>query len=452
MIDSAKLQALEDDLNHFDAQVRSQAVHQLVKLVQNGDIQVAPERDVVNMHCHTFFSFNAFGYSPSGLAWLAKKNGYKLIGIVDFDTLDGVDEFFNACDTLGVRGSAGMETRVFIPEFSDREINSPGEPGVSYYMGAGFISSDVPQEVKPILENLANRLEKRNKRIIRLLNDFLEPLSIDYEANVLPLTPGINATERHIVGAYVQAAQQQLSALTEFWANKLSLSHEETKELIKNRAAFQNTIRKKLMKKGGIGYITPTAETFPNVEEVNKLTTSCGALPCFAWLDGTSQGEQDIHELLDLLIGKGVAMMNIIPDRNWNIPDDDLRKRKVNNLYEIVEIAQNLDLPIIVGTEMNSFGQRLIDDFSAPELQPLNQIFLDGAYFIYGHTVMQRVGGFGFLSTWAQTHFSDRKSKNIFYQKVGRLFPPEVQPDALAKELGKDPTSESVLEKIKSLE
>jgi len=40
-----------------------------------------------------------------------------------------VDEFLSACEIAGVRGSAGMETRVFIPEFADREINSPGEPG-----------------------------------------------------------------------------------------------------------------------------------------------------------------------------------------------------------------------------------------------------------------------------------------------------------------------------------
>jgi len=52
-----------------------------------------------------------------------------LIGIVDFDVLDGVDEFLAACEVAGVRGSAGVETRVFIPEFATHEINSPGEPG-----------------------------------------------------------------------------------------------------------------------------------------------------------------------------------------------------------------------------------------------------------------------------------------------------------------------------------
>ena len=77
------------------------------------------------MHCHTFFSFNAYGHSPTSLAWLAKRRGFKLMGIVDFDVLDGVGEFLDACEVVGVHGSAGIETRVFLPEFATREINSP---------------------------------------------------------------------------------------------------------------------------------------------------------------------------------------------------------------------------------------------------------------------------------------------------------------------------------------
>ena len=36
------------------------------------------------MHCHTFFSFNAYGYSPTGLAWLAREQGWPLMGLIDF--------------------------------------------------------------------------------------------------------------------------------------------------------------------------------------------------------------------------------------------------------------------------------------------------------------------------------------------------------------------------------
>ena len=117
------------------------------------------------------------------------------------------------------------------------------------------------------------------------------------------------------------------------------------------------------MKRGGVGYAQPGPDTFPNIDEVNRLIVACGALPCAAWLDGTTSGEQAIEELLELLISKGAAALNIIPDRNWNISDPEMRRIKVKKLYEVVELAQKLDLPLNVGTEMNSYGQRLVDDF-----------------------------------------------------------------------------------------
>jgi hypothetical protein len=64
--------------------------------------------------------------------------------------------------------------------------------------------------------------------------------------------------------------------------------------LLADSAKFQNLVRAKLMKRGGVGYIEPTPATFPTVQEVNQITLACGAIPCAAWLDGTSQGEQDI--------------------------------------------------------------------------------------------------------------------------------------------------------------
>ena len=102
---------------------------ELVALAERGEAPCEPVQDVVNLHCHTFFSFNAYGHSPASLAWLAKKRGFAAVGIVDFDVLDAVDEFLAACDLAGVRGSAGIETRVFIPEFATRRDQLAGRAG-----------------------------------------------------------------------------------------------------------------------------------------------------------------------------------------------------------------------------------------------------------------------------------------------------------------------------------
>jgi hypothetical protein len=416
--------SLEERLNHFDPNVRKVALTQLVDLSNNGAIAIAPLRDVANMHCHTFYSFNAYGYSPSALAWLAKKNGYRLMGIVDFDVLDGVNEFLDACQLLEVRGSAGMETRIYLPEFSTREINSPGEPGVSYYMGVGFTTNHDPSEALPILTDLSKRAEHRLRLMVSRLNDFFSPVSIDYDEELLPLTPGGNPTERHLVQAYLYAAERVKPDLVSFWSEKLSLPFSQVDEKIKDKADFQNLVRSRLMKQGGAGYIDPSPDTFPTVGEVNHLTLACGAIPCIAWLDGTSQGEQDIEELLELLMAQGAAALNIVPDRNWNIPDRRIHDQKVKKLYEIVELANDLDLPLNIGTEMNSFGQRILDDFDAPELQQVRRAFLDGAHFVYGHTVMQRTIDLGYQSQWAKMHLPARNDRNQFYTQMGYKIPP----------------------------
>src|SRR5512143_930341 len=92
----SRIASLEADLSNFDPAVRANALRDLADLTRQGEVSVEPERDIANMHCHTFFSFNAYGHSPSSLAWLARRQGFALLGIVDFDVLDGVDEFLEA--------------------------------------------------------------------------------------------------------------------------------------------------------------------------------------------------------------------------------------------------------------------------------------------------------------------------------------------------------------------
>jgi hypothetical protein len=392
--------------------------------MDQGSVRLEPESDLVNMHCHTFFSFNAYGHSPSSLAWLGRRRGFKLMGIVDFDVLDGVDEFLAACDLVGLRGGAGIETRVFIPEFASREINSPGEPGVCYHMGIGFTTGRVPEQAAGILADLRERAVRRNRIVVQRLNAHLDPVSVDYERDVLPLSPGGTPTERHIVLAYARAAERQVPDPARFWADRLAVATDQVASIIPDPARFQNLIRARLIKGGGVGYIEPDPDMFPSVEELHALTVACGALPCAAWLDGTSEGERAIQELLELLIGKGVVAMNIVPDRNWNIPDPEVRRLKVQKLYEVVELAQALALPLNVGTEMNSFGQKVVDSFDAPELAPVRQAFIDGACFVYGHTVLQRVLGLGYQSQWAAGQFESRRQRNEFYTRLGYLVPP----------------------------
>ena len=415
---------LTAQLDHFDPDLRRFALVSLCQMADAGKIQTNQQQVISNLHCHSFFSYNGYGYSPTRLAWLGRKSGIRFMGVVDFDVLDAVDEFLDACEIAGVRGTAGIETRVFIPEFSDVEINSPGEPGVAYHMGTGFTTSRESGDAQTAMRNLRERASERNQDMLARINQFLAPLAVDYTADVLPLTPAGNATERHIVQVLAEKAELTRPDPAAFWAEKLKMAQNEIAQVMQDTNRLHDLLRTKLMKLGSVGYVQPTPDSFPTVEELHAAVEACGALPCCAWLDGTSPGEQRMQELLELLVDRGVRAINIVPDRNWNISNPDDKKVKLDNLYQIVEIAQYLDLPVLVGTEMNKFGQKIVDDFDAPELQPLKSAFIKGAYTIYGHTQLARYWNIGYQSAWADAHFKQRKDRNDFFEKAGKIIPP----------------------------
>ena len=168
----------------------------------------------------------------------------------------------------------------------------------------------------------------------------------------------------------------------------------------------------------------PTADTFPKVEDFFAWTRSCGAVPLESWLDGTSRGEEDGKALLELSREKGAMGLNIIPDRNWNIRNPEIKALKYNKLKEIVQIADQMDFPIQIGTEMNKAGLPFADDLEGEYLKPFKNSFINGAKILIGHAVLQRFAGFSYSSAEADDFFNHNlKLKNEFFASVGELPP-----------------------------
>ena len=53
------------------------------------------EHENVNLHFHSFYSYNAEYWSPTRIAWESKKKALYASGIIDFDVLSGLEEFFS---------------------------------------------------------------------------------------------------------------------------------------------------------------------------------------------------------------------------------------------------------------------------------------------------------------------------------------------------------------------
>ena len=163
--------------------------------------------------------------------------------------------------------------------------------------------------------------------MIERVNAYLDPVKLDFDRDVAPLTPSGNATERHLCEAYERKAVEVFpdpARRSAFWTERLGGAPPES-------AKLQGLIRAKTMKQGGVGYVAPDRGSFPEMAKMNRFVAEAGAIPTVAWLDGSSAGERRMDEFVDIAIASGAAALNVIPDRNYTpgAPDD-----KVKNLYD----------------------------------------------------------------------------------------------------------------------
>jgi hypothetical protein len=424
------------ELDAFEADARMDALRQ--RVAQSGTVDVAAGN--VNMHMHSFFSYNATGWSPSHLVCAAAEAGLYGVGLCDFDVLDGLEEFLAAGRAVGMRSAVHLETRAYLSEYAEHDISSPGEPGVTYIMGGAFPRLPDPgsHQAKQ-LAALREGARTRNEALIDRISAKVPALTLDYEGEVMPLTPSGNATERHIVSAYVDRAAAQCEspdALAAFWSDLLEQDPADVTSLLGNRPGLEEAVRSRLAKRGGLGYSAPSQDTFPSVDTFLKWVADCDAIPMITWLDGTSTGEANPRELCECLCAKGAVALNIVPDRNWNISDPDVRAIKIANLKAIMDVATDLGLPVNIGTEMNKLGLPFVDDLDGEVLGQYKEVFLEGARIMVGHTLLARYAAFPYAGPAAASAFPDVQTRNRFFDGIGGLSALSEAQDDLLTEMG----------------
>jgi hypothetical protein len=272
------------------------------------------------------------------------------------------------------------------------------------------------------LQELKRTSQQRNIELTHRVNKLLEPLVIDYDKDVLPLTPNGNATERHLCQAYALKAEKMFTdreTLTQFWTQKLGCSANDLD--VPGGAKLLGEIRKKTMKKGSAGYVQPDKGSFPTMAQVNKFIIEAGGIPTLCWHDGMSEGEKEEEKLLEIAMNSGVRAFSVIPNPVYTPRNP---RKKLENLYKIIEFVDNMGLPIVSGTEMNNYGQTFVDDFESKELSLLVPVFLKGGHIIYAHSAMQRQASLGYMSQWAKQAFKSRADKNTFFERLGGLLNP----------------------------
>jgi len=372
-----------ENLSNFDTGIRKKALLEIAEMVKTGQVKRSEVlKPWINLHLHTFHSYNYNNWSPARLVFEGWRTGLEYTGTVDFDTLAGLEETLVAGKLFGTRVTGGFEVRVFIEEMTDKVINSPKEPGIYYLCGKGFKNvPDRDSESGRFFLSLLEISQRRNKQVIARVNDYLKDLYVDYAGDVLPLTPSGNPTERHIIEAYVKKTEVVCGKKVDrFWSRVLSMPEEKVARMrLESRADFYESLRRVLIKYGGPGYIQPERESFPLFDDTVRMIEQAGGIPTGTWLDGTNPGESDPELLVSFLQSKGIKVITIIPDRNYNIPDPDEKKIKVQKLNEFMTVCRKKEVPVVCGTEMNRYGQPFVDDFNSPVLSPYLSYFLSSA-------------------------------------------------------------------------
>ncbi len=164
---------------------------------------------------------------------------------------------------------------------------------------------------------------------------------------------------------------------------------------------------------------------YPSVADFFKAVAASGGIPCVFWRDGTTEGEADPGRFLDDALGWGACAAALTPDVLWNVRDVESRRERLGNLERFAVAARERGIPFVAGSFMERAGQKFVDSFDAPELEGYFRDFSDAAFWVYGHSVLQRAAGFGVLSAWARDVFgADRSAANVFFRDVGKAAMP----------------------------
>ena len=119
-------------LNAETREERLDALSEIKRLTDMGELRTPEKTGYVNNHIHTIYSFSP--YSPAMAIWRAWQSGLSTAGIMDHDSVSGALEFIEAGQIIGMPTTIGCECRVDMSKtkVAGRRINNPDQDSVAY--------------------------------------------------------------------------------------------------------------------------------------------------------------------------------------------------------------------------------------------------------------------------------------------------------------------------------
>ena len=354
----------------------------------------------INGHIHTPHSFSAF--SEIGQAFnMAKSEGVSVLGINDFYTTDGYNEFAELAMANKVFPLFNIEFMALQSDLQEAgiKVNDPSNPGRTYFSGKGLYQPPAMSEKSAItIAAIQEESNHQTYEMVEKLNIFLAKTDTGIHLNAKEVHNTLAKNlfrERHIAQAMrIAVFEKESTDEGRFGLLKTIFSGKEVKSSLDDAAALENEIRGNLLKAGGAAFVPEDPKAFLSLEEVKELIIDAGGIPCYPVLldfgdENYTDYEADKKKLLETLKSNNVYSIELIPGRN-----------KFHIFKEFVDFFHENRFVITFGTEHNT-----------PKLDPvkvsagggidlddeLKQINFEGAAVIAAHQFLKAKGEEGYL-------------------------------------------------------
>jgi hypothetical protein len=369
-----------------------------------------------NLHIHTPYSFSAFKNVGEAIG-LAYNQNVKVLGISDFNTTQGYEEFTKECLNAKIFPAYGMETIALSVEDQKSGVrwNDPSNPGRIYFCGKAFQYPLISgKKTLNTLAKIANALDTQVRQMIAKLNDHLKKvlpeIQLDYNYILENMTNG-TVRERHLAKA-LQLALMKAFPDHDDRSKALSAIYGKGSQIdVSNEVLLQDDLRSNLLKAGKVAFVEESPEAYLDMDEARSLMLDMGGIPCYPVLsDGTkgepTEAEKDPESLCDLLIKKGIYCAEFIPTRN-----------DINLLKTYISVFKSKGIVLTAGTEHNTpmmepiyprcKGNVQLDEF-------LKETFWKGACVVAAHQYLVSKGQAGYVdSSGIKTDMAIEKLESI---------------------------------------
>ncbi len=369
----------------------------------------------VNTHIHTPYCFSPFESINQALA-TAREQNISVLGINDFNTTEGYEEFATACEQFGVYPLFNIEFVSIDQEDRGKGVlwNDPINPGVIYLCGKGLnyplnLSSDSRNLISAMWKITQDRIWKMVELLNKLLSDRNIELSLDY--NQIRNMYAKNSVREYHLAKYLYStivrkwpkAQDQIT----IFRNLFDDPQFETD--LSDKFFLQDQIHKRFLEAGKAAYVDENHASFYSTHRIRSLILEAGGIPSFPIFNHSLSDFPDEEKKMPALARKlnelGIFAVEFLCS---NVSLEQLKK--------CAAFFYRQDFCVTFGTDHNTVEPCSLVPSAQDNIpfdSELQQIAYEGACIIAAHQEKHRAGLPGFLNEEGYRNFSGNQLKEF---------------------------------------